>query len=65
MFELLSKYINDGNYQNALLVAQNMFNKNNGDKQVFDAYFSLLFKFILNFLCILYNYFQPLDYFDN
>ena len=43
MFELLSKYMNDGNYQNALLVAQNMFNKNNGDKQVFDAYFSLLF----------------------
>ena len=42
MIELVKKYIDDGNMSNALMVGQNLFNKNKGDKQVFSLYFSLL-----------------------
>lgn len=42
MIELLKKYISEGSKSNALLVAQNLFNKNKGDKEFFSQYFSLL-----------------------
>lgn len=44
MLDLLKKYIDEGNLPNAILVAQNLFNKNKGDRKVFDTYFSLLYE---------------------
>jgi hypothetical protein len=43
MTELLKKYIKEGNISNALLVGQNLFNKNKGNKEVFSLYFSTLY----------------------
>lgn len=42
MIELLKKYISQNDISNALLVGQNLFNKNKGNKQVFSMYFNLL-----------------------
>ena len=42
MIELLKKYINQNDISNALLVGQNLFNRNKGDKQIFSIYFGLL-----------------------
>ena len=42
MVELFKKYIYDNEFGNALLVGQNIFYKNKGDKEVFSLYFDLL-----------------------
>ena len=44
MLSLFEKYINENRITEAILVGQNMLNKNPGDKTVFDAYFSFLCK---------------------
>ena len=44
MIDLFKKYISLGDDTNALLVGQNLFNKNKGNKEIFSLYFSLLLK---------------------
>lgn len=48
MLELLEKYIKDGNINDALLVGQNLFNKNKDSKDIFIMYFNLLNSAISN-----------------
>ena len=42
MITLFEKYKNSEKLQETLLIGQNMFNKNPGDRAVFEAYFSYL-----------------------
>ncbi len=44
MIDLLNRYLTEGDTANALLVAQNLFNKDKGNKILFEAYFTLLYK---------------------
>ena len=44
MNDLLNRYLAEDDTANALLVAQNLFNKDKGNKTLFEAYFMLLYK---------------------
>lgn len=46
MLELFYEYSNAGKIKQALLVGQNIVNKNAGDKDIFEAYFDFLLSLV-------------------
>ena len=45
MFTLFEKYLSSGMFYEALMIGQNLFNKNNSNKEIFEKYFNLLISF--------------------
>ena len=39
MFTLFEKYLSSGMFYEALMIGQNLFNKNNSNKEIFEKYF--------------------------